>query len=464
MARLDARFVAAATQAAASGAWPEAAFSGVCTDSRRIAAGQLFVALTGPNFDGHDFVADAFAAGAAAALVRTGFGLPAMPDACLLAVPDTLTGLGDLAAAWRREHDALVVGLTGSNGKTTTKEMLAAILGQRHRVHKTQGNFNNLIGLPLTLLGLDEAHTACVLEMGMSAPGEIARLTQIAAPEVGLVTNVGPAHLGPLGSLAAIAQAKTELWRGLDASATAVVNLDDPLLAPWASRLECRVLTFGAHARADVRCGDASALGGRVAFSLWLPEAEPLRVRLAGPGRHNVINACAAAAAAHALGQGPAAILAGLETFAPAPGRLEQKRGFFGFWVLDDTYNANPASLAAGLAALADVAGGRGRVLILGDMLELGPSAAKLHRQAGRAAVAAGCRLVLALGAQAREVAAGARQAGLAAGAALAFAERSDLIAAAQELIEEDEVVLVKGSHSMAMDKVVRALITGEIA
>ncbi|MBI4800851.1 MAG: UDP-N-acetylmuramoyl-tripeptide--D-alanyl-D-alanine ligase, partial [Desulfarculus sp.] len=327
MPSLDAIFVQEATGAALAGLAPLEPFAGVSTDSRAIALGQLFVALAGPNFDGHDYVLKAFDTGAAGALVRQGFSLPTLPEACLLRVPDTLAALGDLAAAWRREHSALVAAITGSNGKTSTKEMLAGILEQRHRVLKTQGNLNNLIGLPLTVMQLSEAHSACVLEMGMSAPGEIARLTQIAAPEVGVITNVGPAHLGPMGSIKAVALAKTELFRGLEAAATAVVNLDDPLLSPWAKKLPCRVLTFGASPKAQVRLADVSALGSRLAFTLRLPGEEPLRVRLAAPGRHNALNAAAAAATAYALGQGPAAIQAGLEAFAPVKGRLQLKRG-----------------------------------------------------------------------------------------------------------------------------------------
>ncbi len=464
MPSLDATFVTRATGARPRGLPPEEPFAGVSTDSRAIAPGQLFVALAGPNFDGHDYVPKALESGAAGALVRRGFSLSADPQACLFEVDDTLTALGELAAAWRRDHSAYVVGLTGSNGKTSTKEMLAGILEQRHRVLKTEGNRNNLIGLPLTVLQLNESHTACVLEMGMNAPGEIARLTSIAAPEVGLITNVGPAHIGMLGSLEAVAAAKTELYEGLDEAATALVNLDDPLLAPWANKLSCRVLTFGQARAAQVRAGDIAALGSRQAFTLSLPGEEPLRVRLAAPGAHNVLNACAAAAAAHALGQGGQAILAGLEAFAPVKGRLQLGRGFFGFWVLDDTYNANPASLAAGLAALRDIAGPRGRALILGDMAELGDFAPAMHHEAGQRAVAAGCRLVLALGPQAGQVAAGARQAGLQAQAALAFSDLPALVEAAQDLLEEDEVVLVKGSRSMGMERVVKALTTGEMA
>ncbi|RJX32751.1 MAG: UDP-N-acetylmuramoyl-tripeptide--D-alanyl-D-alanine ligase [Desulfarculus sp.] len=447
----------AATGAALRGDPPEQAFSGVSTDSRQVQEGQLFVALSGPHFDGHDYVAAALEAGAAAAMVRRGFALPGSPRACLLAVPDTLAALGELAAAWRREHSALLAAVTGSNGKTTCKEMLAAIMAQRHQVLKNQGNFNNLIGLPLTLLKLSAAHSAVVVEMGMNAPGEIARLTQIAAPEAGVITNVGPAHLGPLGSLEAVAAAKGELFAGLSPAATAVVNLDDPYLAPWARRLSCRVLTFGLSKGAQVSASGFQPAGLGQRFSLELPEAA-LEVSLAAPGRHNLMNALAAAAAAYALGQGGAAIRAGLEAFRPLPGRLGLAGRPGGPALLDDTYNANPASLAAGLMVLSQVAQGRPMALILGDMLELGPGAPELHRRAGAQAVEAGCTLVLALGAQAAQVAAGADAQGRGGSKALAFSDLAELLAEARHRLTAEHVVLVKGSRAMAMERVVAAL------
>jgi UDP-N-acetylmuramoyl-tripeptide--D-alanyl-D-alanine ligase len=461
MPRLDHLFVAQATGASLLGAPPAEAFSGVSTDSRHLEDGQLFVALAGPNFDGHDYVEAALAAGASAALVGRGFQLPDSPRACLLAVDDTLTALGDLAAAWRREHSALVAAVTGSNGKTTTKEMLASIMSQRHRVLKNQGNFNNLIGLPLTLLGLTAAHTACVLEMGMNAPGEIARLCEIASPEAGVITNVGPAHLGPLGSLQKVAAAKSELFKGLSPASVAVVNLDDPLLAPWAQELPCRVVSFGLDSRAEVRAKQVRPRGLSQEFVLELPQEEA-EISLAAPGRHNVLNALAAAACAYALNQGAAAIKAGLESFASSPGRLDLVDLAGGPTLIDDTYNANPASLAAGLQALGDIAGSRPRALILGDMKELGSQAFQLHREAGALAVASGCSLVLALGEHAAQVAAGAVAQGLNPDSALAFAELEDLLDAARQRLGQDYVVLIKGSRAMAMERVVEALGQGQ--
>eukprot|EP01022_Parablepharisma_sp_SALTPOND_P024759 TRINITY_DN5546_c0_g1_i5.p2 TRINITY_DN5546_c0_g1~~TRINITY_DN5546_c0_g1_i5.p2 ORF type:complete len:529 (+),score=249.72 TRINITY_DN5546_c0_g1_i5:78-1664(+) len=461
---LDAAMVLQATGAQARGECPVLPFTGASTDTRTIQAGELFVALSGPNFDGNEFLGQAFEQGAAAALVRRGAQAPDGNGHCLLEVEDTLKALGDLAAAWRREHSALVAAITGSNGKTTTKEMLGAILRQRHQVLATKGNLNNLIGLPLTLLGLREAHTACVVEMGMNAPGEIARLTQIAAPEAGVITNVGPAHLGMLGSLEAIAAAKGELFEGLSPAATAVVNLDDPLLAPAAASLPCRVVTFGLDSAADITAGGLTDLGPRQSFVLDLA-GEQVKVRLAAPGRHNVMNALAAAATAWSLGQGAEAVSAGLEAFAPVPGRLNLLGRPGGPAVVDDTYNANPASVASGLAAAAAMAQGRALALVLGDMKELGEYAPALHRETGRLAARLGCRLVLAVGEHATEVAAGAREEGLAAESAVAFAAMAELLAAAPGLLAEDYLVLVKGSRSMAMEQVVALLAgTGEEA
>lgn len=457
----DAAFVLQATGAMARGECPVLPFAGISTDSRSLQPGELFVALSGPNFEGQDFVARALEDGAAAALVRRGFLPPQGNGHCLLEVEDTLTALGDLAAAWRQEHSALVAAVTGSNGKTTTKEMLAAILGQRHQVLATRGNLNNLIGLPLTLLQLREAHTACVVEMGMSAPGEIARLTQIAAPEAGVITNVGPAHIGLLGSLNAIAAAKGELFEGLSPAATAVVNLDDPFLAPYAASLPCRVVSFGIEAAADVRASGLSASGGQQSFVLDLA-GETARVRLAVPGRHNVMNALAAAATAWSLGQGADAVAAGLESFTQVPGRLALTGAPGGPAVVDDTYNANPASVASGLSAAAAMAQGRPLVLILGDMKELGGYAAEAHRQSGLLAAQAGCRLVLALGRHAEMVVRGAREGGLTPSQTRVFAAMDDLLEEVTQLLDAQDLVLVKGSRSMTMERVVALIAGGE--
>jgi UDP-N-acetylmuramoyl-tripeptide--D-alanyl-D-alanine ligase len=460
--RLDAEFVQNALRAELSGALPAEAFAEVSTDSRTLSDGELFVAIKGPNFDGHDFVEQALDGGAAAALVSRDFNPPPGNGACLLRVEDTTRALGDLAAAWRKEHSALVIAVTGSNGKTTTKEMLASILAQRHRVLKNQGNFNNHIGLPLTLLQLTAEHTVAVLEMGMSAVGEIARLTEIAAPEVGLVTNVGPAHLEFFGSVEAIAAAKAELYQGLSPAATAVINQDDPLLAPWAKQLGCRILTFGFSPGADVRGRDLASVGSRLELTLEPPSGDPVHIGLGLPGRHNAHNALAAAAGAWALGQGPEAIKAGLEAMRPLKGRLASQPAPGGYTVVDDTYNANPISVAGGLEALKAMAGPQGMILILGDMLELGPEASRLHREAGLLAAKAGCRAVLSLGRFADEVAQGAQEGGIDPRLALGFEDLQELLRQARTLLQASDVVLVKGSRGSRMERVADALMAGE--
>jgi UDP-N-acetylmuramoyl-tripeptide--D-alanyl-D-alanine ligase len=397
-------------------------------------------------------------------VVRKDFSLPENPKACLFKVDDTLFALGELARAWRGEFSLPIAAVTGSNGKTTSKEMLASILSCRPEVLKNKGNFNNLIGLPLTLLGLLPTHETCVVEMGMNAPGEIERLTQIAQPDVGLITNVGAAHLGPMGSIEAVAKAKSELFEGLSEHARAVVNLDDPLLAPWAEKMADRAVTFGISENAQVSCRDISALGTRQAFTLVLPGAGPTRVRLAAPGSHNAKNALSAAATAWAMGCSVEEIKKGLEGFVPIKGRLHYQKSMWGYAVVDDAYNANPSSLKGGLDALGPIASGRPKGLILGDMLELGPEAAALHKKAGRMAVEAGCELVMALGEFAPQVAKGAQEAGLLPEKALAFDDFMELVEACFEVLTGEEVVLVKGSRAMRMERVVKALVSGEIA
>ncbi|ADK86143.1 UDP-N-acetylmuramoylalanyl-D-glutamyl-2,6-diamin opimelate/D-alanyl-D-alanylligase [Desulfarculus baarsii DSM 2075] len=458
MPALDAQFVIAATGAELTGQAPAQAMAGVCTDSRTIAPGQLFVALKGENFDGHDFVEKALQAGAAAALVERGFN-PTAAGQCLLRVDDTTKALGRLAAAWRAALPARIVAVTGSNGKTSTKEMIAQVLGQRFEVHKTKGNLNNHIGLPLTLLALRPEHQVCVAEMGMNAPGEIAYLAAIARPDVAVITNVGPAHLGPLGSIEAVAAAKAELFQALGPEAVAAVNLDDPLLAPWADKLPCRVITFGLDPKAQARARDVSAFGSRQAFTMEIGDQPAERVRLAAPGLHNVRNALAAAAVGAGLGLEAWQIKDGVEAFTPTKGRLENVFTKGGPLLIDDTYNANPASVAAGLQSLAALSKwGKGHGLIMGDMGELGPEAPRLHRQVGRQAVEFGCKFVLAVGQMADEVVAGAREAGLAAPKALAFAEVDQLIDASPRVIGEGWTVLVKGSRAARMERVIQRL------
>ncbi len=434
----------------------ELGVNGVCTDTRKLTPGQLFVALKGPNFDGHNFVPQAFKLGAVACLVERGYQYKG--DALLLQTQDTLQALGDLALAWRSEQPAKVLAVTGSSGKTTSKEMLALVLAQRYNVLKTKGNLNNLIGLPLTLLELNASHGAAVVEMGMSWPGEIARLTQIAEPDLGLITNVGPAHLQNMGSLKNIAAAKTELWSNIHG--IAVVNLDDPLLAPWARKFNGQVITFGQNPKAQVKAGKIQNMGFAQTFMLELPAGQPVLVKLGAPGEHNLQNALGVAAAAFAMGLSAEEIREGLSGYQAGSGRFRMLSSANGALILDDAYNANPSSVAAGLKTMAGLqhyyGGNRRAVAVLGDMLELGPKSPTLHRQIGELAVDSNCELLLAYGSMAPEVIKGAKSAGLA--AAYAFGEMNELRKALLEKLTGKDIVLVKGSNSMGMESIVTFL------
>jgi UDP-N-acetylmuramoyl-tripeptide--D-alanyl-D-alanine ligase len=413
--------------------------------------------LRGERFDGHVFIPQAIAGGARALLVdvraKADLGDTQVP---YLVVPDTLVALGDLARYVRRQTGTPVVAVTGSNGKTTTKEMVASALATRGKVHKNRGNFNNLVGLPLTVLDWPDGAWAAVLEMGMSAPGEISRLTEIAEPNVGLITNVGPAHLERLGTLEAVARAKGELFAGLPRGATAVINDDDPLVREVCDALagEHPRLRFGSGNRCDVRvvACRAESNGARVVLAI---DGDTIEVILPVAGMHNAFNAAAAAAAAWALGIERDAMARGLAEVSIPAGRLRVAHlAASDLVVIDDTYNANPASMRAAFAVAAELAGGR-RVAVLGDMLELGEQAAQLHHDVGEAAAAAGIVRVLALGTFAAELAEGARASGAEADS---FTDFDELLAALDATLAAGDRVLVKGSRGMQMERVVAHL------
>ncbi len=421
---------------------PDEEFSGVSTDSRNVTPGQLFVALSGPNFDGHDYIAAAAAAGAAAVLVGRAGDWP-LP-ACQVA--DTRLALGDLARALRRGGRARVVGVTGSNGKTTVKEMLAAILSLDGPTLATAGNLNNDIGVPLTFFRLGPEHRYAVIEMGANHRGEIDYLTRIAEPDVGLVNNAGAAHLEGFGGFDGVARGKGELFAALPPRAVAVINADDRYAALWRELAgERRLLDFGIDRPAAVR---AMAIGAD-GFRLQTPVGE-LPVALALPGRHNVMNALAAAAAALALDIPLATIAAGLAAVAPVQGRLNWKPARNGACLLDDTYNANPSSLLTALEVLA--ARSERRWLVLGDMAELGADSQALHTEVAAQARAAGVSRLFSVG----------RWAGAAAEAfgdgGRHFADKQALIEALLAELGPGVAVLVKGSRSAAMEQVVAAL------
>lgn len=432
----------------------DAEFTSVSTDTRTLRPGALFVALRGPSFDGHDFVAAALERGAAAALVERALPV-ALPQ---LVVADSLTVLSAFAHAWRRQFRIPLIGVTGSNGKTTTKELLGAILARLGPTLVTRGNLNNHIGVPLMLLELNAAHRYAVIEMGANHGGEIAHLAQLVEPTIGLVTNAGAAHLEGFGSLQGVAEGKGELFRALPAEGVAIVNADDAYAAMWrdASTAE-RILTFGFEQPADfmahkVRTGvstDAHAGGFRTEFDLVTPYGV-LPATLSLGGMHNLRNALGAAAAACAAGAELEEVVAGLAALGSVAGRLELKPALHGALLVDDSYNANPSSLKAGLDALHDC--GKTRWLILGEMRELGPGADELHAEVGRYARQSGIARLLAVGEHAR-YAVEAFGPG-----AQWFADLDALIAQARRSLAPDTVVLIKGSRANRLERVAAAL------
>ncbi len=431
-------------------------------DSRRVEPGMLFVALPGAHTDGHLHLADALRRGAAALLVTR--HLPATeldalaaatPGGCsIVRVADGITALQALAAAWRDRFDPLVVGVTGSIAKTSTKEAVAAVLAERRVVLRNEGNENNEIGLPLTLLRLERRHEVAVLEMGMYVAGDIADLARIARPRVGIVTAVRGVHLERAGSIEAIEEGKGQLVEALPADGTAILNADDPRVRRMDRRTAARVVTYGFTETAEVTARDVVSLGlDGMQFVLCLPGAEGRTVRTPVLGRHAVHNGLAAAAAGLAAGLDADAIAAGLGRGWGAPHRNALRR--IGPWlVLDDTYNAGPDSMAAALDVLATLPGRR--VAVLGEMLELGPEGPELHRAVGRRA-AGSADLLVAVGSGGTPIAEGARAAGL---PSARIVEAPDLEAALVALLarlQAGDVVLVKASRGLGMDPRERA-------
>ena len=427
--------------------------TGYSTDSRTLQPGDLFIPLRGEHFDGHDYLAQAVRNGAAACLseeVVAGLTIP------VVQVRDTLQALGDLAQAVRQRFAGPVIGVTGTTGKTTTKEMLAAILARTGPGLKSAGNFNNLIGVPLTLFGLLPEHQLAVIEMGMSARGEIARLAQVAAPRIGVITNVGAGHLENLGGISGVARAKGELFIALPSGGTALINADDPEIGRLPLANGVRRVLFGTSSVAQVRASEIVAIDGAVHFTLHLPEGS-VPVQLPVPGRHNVQNALAAAAAAWVLEVAPADIVAGLADFRPCPGRMELIELPGDILVLEDSYNANPLSMRAALDALHDLGRHRRRLAVLGDMLELGPAARDLHFEVGTM-VAERADWLMTLGELAREIATGAAASGLAAERIFCAATVEELHDRLHELLQPGDRLLVKGSRGMRMERIIARL------
>ena len=419
-------------------------FRGITSDSRQIVPGMLFAALSGHHVDGHDYIQQAVDRGAVAVLVSRSVS-SSLP---VLQVADVLTALGTLAGHWRGECPAKVIGITGSNGKTTVKEMVASILRQNGAVLATKGNFNNELGLPLTLFQLDKSHDYAVLEMGASNPGDIAYLAGIAQPEIGLITNIGPAHLRGFINMEGVARAKGELFAALPAEGTAIVNAAEPWVELWKSINNAgRIYYFNGEGENAIR------LRHEADEVLIISQVGEFSLRLPLPGQHNLTNALAATAVCLALDIPLESIKAGLESVMPVPGRLSLRQASAGWTVIDDTYNANPASLYAALQVLSNQSGEPW--LVMGDMKELGADSRKMHAELGDAARSLGVKRLFALG-EASAAAVDAFGAD-----ASHFSNRDGLIEALRTELRPGVACLVKGSRSMGMEHVVEAISNG---
>jgi len=440
---------------------------GVSTDSRSIEKGELFVALRGPRFDGHDYVMNACRKGAAGALVETTGALAETPDGFnVIEVADTLTALGGLASYVRSLYNTRLAAITGTAGKTTVKEMAAAILSRSRKILKNEGNMNNLIGLPLTLLRLEEGHEAAVVELGISEPGEMERLVEICRPDVALITNMGRGHTGTLGGAKGVARAKGALFAGLGEGAVKAVNLDDERVVE-AAGLSGEMTTFSARAdaiKADVRATDWFTDPGITGMNvLYDVRGSSVSVHFDTPLEANVINGAGAIAVALAFGARLEDVREGLCEYRPGPGRMDVVvTGGGGITLLDDTYNANPDSTAAALRTLSRAAGRK--IAVLGDMLELGDEAASAHREAGALAAGLGVDLLLAVGEFSSDMAAGAEGAGLGDCTVMRLADRQEAAAALAGLLERGDTVLVKASRALRFEEIVEGLKAGDFA
>ncbi|MEN8139920.1 MAG: UDP-N-acetylmuramoyl-tripeptide--D-alanyl-D-alanine ligase [Thermodesulfobacteriota bacterium] len=437
-------------------------FGAVSTDTRTLAPGDLFLALTGPRFDGAEFAREAVQRGAgglivAAPLEDEDIKVP------VIQVADPERALGDLASYRRAAMaDLKVVAITGSSGKTSVKEMCSAILGEEYNVLKTKGNFNNLIGMPLSLLPVDPNHDVAVLEMGMNRPGEIARMAEIADPDIACITNIQPAHLSGLHSVDGVAKAKGELFEGCKSWSILCVNFDDKRVRGLAREMHQDIIGFGRHRQAKVRATHVKNMGEEgMVFTLHIG-SERVRLNLRAMGEHNVSNALAAAAISHAAGLEICQIVAGLEKCRPVEKRMEVVT-VQGLKVVNDCYNANPASMLAAFDAVAAMAGKGKSIAILGDMLELGEVSEKAHRRLGESVACKGFDYLLVFGEYARIVAQGAMDASMRLHQVRRLPDKEAIVAELLGMVENEEIgagdwLLVKGSRGMCMETIIEQL------
>ncbi len=447
--------------------WTKHRIRRISLDTRSLRPGDLFLALRGDRFDGHDFVATALSRGAAGVIVLDSYDVTELAlkrgskrtRPFILGVSDTLAAYQQLAAYHRGRFRIPVIAVTGSNGKTTTKDMVAGVLARRWKILKTEGNLNNRVGVPQTLLHLNDRHKGAVIEMGVDNLGQTARLCEIARPTIGIVTNIGPDHLEFFGTMEASAQAKAELLDLLPCDGTAILNADDSYYDYLAARARCRVVSFGFSSEADVRAMDVKSDGRNgTIFRLLLPGAvrhTTAHIRIAG--EHNITNALAAGAVGSVLGLSGGMIAEGLSRFRPAAMRSQISVNQ-GVKLIIDCYNANPASMKAAVRLLAQIGAKRKKIAVLGDMLELGPNAAQLHEEVGAFLACQGIDQLVACGALARSLAKGAKQAGLDPMSILEVPDARTAAAAVKTVVQPGDAVLIKASRGMKLELVGNAL------
>jgi UDP-N-acetylmuramoyl-tripeptide--D-alanyl-D-alanine ligase len=433
--------------------------NGVSIDSRTIKPGDLFLAFPGERVDGHDFLEQVFDQGAAAAVISHPVNFQSR--AALIMVDDPLKALQDLAYYYRQLYNILVVAVTGSTGKTTTKDLIAGVLEQRFKVLKTSGNYNNEIGLPLTLLQLNHSHQIAVLEMAMRGRGQIAALCELSCPQVGVITNIGKTHLELLGSHEAIALAKGELLQALPSDGWAVLCGEDPWQVKLSEMVSGEVIFYGYSDHCTVSASQVvlDNLDG-VEFNLSTPAGQRTCF-LPLPGAHNVTNALAAAAVGHRFGLTLQEIAAGLQSASLTGMRLEVKEEKDGVMIIDDSYNASPSSTIAALRLLAE-SGGERTIAVLGDMYELGEETVDGHRQVGKEAVALQIDCLCTVGQLAREIAKGAINAGMDSDLIYVYQEKTEAVSFLRSYLQKGDVVLIKGSRGMKMEEIVAAIQDGE--
>lgn len=429
---------------------------GISTDSRTITKGELFIALRGKNFDGHNFIMDAFRRGASAVIAEKNYR-EKNPEGIIIRVKDTLKSLGDIAQYWRSRFNIDVIGITGSNGKTTTRELTASVLAERYNLLSTEGNLNNLIGVPLTLFKLTDEHEIAVLEFGSSRFGEIARLSEIAKPDVGIITNIAPAHLEYFKTLRGVLREKMQLAAHLR-NGLLIYNMDDKFLVGAARKMKCAKLTYGFNSKSDVRCIRIISLGeNKTQFRVKTAQFTfDFSINLTG--RHNILNALAAISCGIYFNLEPEEIDRGLRKVFPLKGRWKILHGIAGSTIIDDSYNSNPASVLAGLQELTQIYCGRRISVVLGDMLELGSDAEKFHFMLGKKIAQMNISNLVTLGTLAQKIASGAVSAGFPEDKILITQSKSEAIEWLKAALKKSDVIYIKGSRGMQMEEIVRGL------